>query len=226
MTYQKKRPQVREPLTAEAQRSLRFPTQEMVQRIIEAVGSEPANLDRVDLASDLYDAIINFDIRKYLDERPSSDALKDHFQTIESAARKLVKALGVEGGKDIADVHPAVWYALGRYQPDAIEDPSEMALSVWRLYQTAKSFRIDPDPDELAGVPKFPIEDGRDAALKYIITKRLPVIYKKHFRKKFGKSIDKNNHPGPGLRFIQAVLKENGHPMEPGAIKRRFFSRG
>jgi hypothetical protein len=225
-----KRSQKRPRITLEERRESLVPSNlKKVRRIVEAVGKvvgfDPTTLDREDLASDLEDASLNFDIRQSLDEWPSDDALNDHFSRIEFAAQKLVKALGVEGGKDIADVHPAVWSALSRYKPDGVEDTSEMVLSVWRLYQTAKSFRKDPDPDESDGVPKFPIENGRDAALQYIITKRLPAIYKKHFSRKFGISINRGRS-GPGLRFIQAALTENGHPMEPEAIKRRFFSRG
>ncbi len=103
-----------------------------------------------------------------------------------------------------------------------------MVLSSRHLYQAAKSFRTDPDPDEKTKVPKIPEEDKREAALQYIITKRLPDIYEKHFGKKFGASISRSRkgRPGPGLRFIQAVLTENGISRNPEAIKRRFSSRG
>ncbi len=218
--------QKRPPLTLEQRRNSHLPPYfQTVRRIVDAVGYKLVTLDE-DLASDLRDAFINFDIRRSNDERPPDDALKNHLLRIERAAKKLVEALGIQDGKELADAHPAVWFALSRRKPDGVEDTSEMVLSPRYLYQAAKSFRIDPDPDELAGVPKFPIEDEREAALKYIITKRLPAIYEKHFGRKFGKTIGRKGRPGPGLRFIQAVLTENEISRSPEAIKRRFFSRG
>ena len=75
-------------------------------------------------------------------------------------------------------------------------------------------------------MPKFPEEDKREAALQYIITKKLPAIYEKHFGRKFGKTIGRKGRPGPGLRFIQAALIENEIEKNPEAIKRRVYSRG
>ena len=218
--------QKRPPLTLEQRRnSLLPPYFQTVRRIVDAVGDEPVTLDE-DLATDLHDAFVNFDIRRSIDERPPDDALKNHLLRIERAARKLVEALGIQDGKELADAHPAVWFALSRRKPDGVEDTSEMVLSARHLYQAAKSFRTDPDPDEKAKLPKFPIEDEREAALQYIITKKLPAIYKKHFGRKFGATIGRKGRPGPGLRFIQAVLTENEISRSPEAIKRRFYSRG
>ena len=209
----------------ESPRVFAFYDPKAVQRIIEAVGYEPDTLDRNELASDLHGASVGFSIRQYLDERPADDALADKLSEIECAALKFINVLGIDGGRDIADVLPAVWYTLNQHKSDSVEDISEAALSAWHIYQAAKKSRLNDNPDDSAGIAGINTDDIQDSALQYTITRRLPRIYEKHFGKKFGKSIDRGGNPGPGLRFIQAFLTENGYPMEPEAIRRRFYRR-
>ena len=152
-------------------------------------------------------------------------SIANKLSEIECAALKFINVLGIDGGRDIADVLPAVWYTLNQHKSDSVEDISEAALSAWHIYQAAKKSRLNDNPDDSAGIAGINTDDIQDSARQYLITRRLPRIYEKHFGKKFGKSIDRRGNPGPGLRFIQAFLAENGDPMEPEAIKRRFYGR-
>lgn len=156
MSIAEKRASKRPPLTAEQRCNSLLPSHfQTTRRIVGAIGYEPVTPDG-ELAADMHDALIKFDIRRAIKETPSDKSLKSQILDIETVAEKLANARRIENGENIADGRPAVWFALSRRKPVDVEDRSEMVLNARHLYQAAKSFRINPDPDEIEGVPRFP----------------------------------------------------------------------
>ena len=91
---------------------------------------------------------------------------------------------------------------------------------VWRLHEWAKSGRA-----EVEG-PKSELWEAEGPSVEaWLIGKKLPEIYERHFGRPFrvSKPAGRTGSAyGPGISFIQACLLPLGIPKKPDAIEKRW----
>ncbi len=229
-----------------------------IAKIIEAAGRLPPGGNPDALAADLEEAAGRFLVwRSTFDNVPSKAKRLKAFQEIEKLSERLAKVLGALEGADIRDTEPHLFTALTRQadlyaqrdgpyhelEPTPVDsDTGERVMDygsavavlraaegVWRLHQWAEAGREETEaPDYEHWVPEGP------SAEAWLIGKKLPEIYERHFGGSFGVSkpgertgLDEQERArsevfGPSIRFVQACLEPLGIQKKPDAIEKHW----
>ena len=221
---------------------------EVIQAIMKAVGKSSKEPDPKSLAADLEHAARAFQISQLWHKSPSRDRRIESLKRIEHHCRIICNEVGVFGGTDSRDTKPFIFATLSRhahdyadkhgaypefeptlFEPDVGEEymdyKADLAVSralegVWLLYRWAKAAREEAEDPST----NFLELEGPSAEV-WLICKRLPAIYERHFGQPFGVSKAwKSKGPpyGPGIRFIQACLAPLGIKKSPDAIEKSW----
>ena len=224
-------------------------TSEVVEKAIEAAGGLPENGNSDAVKADLIEAAKQYALRQAMfDDPPSSAQRLKAIKAIETRAKKLAEALGTSGGKDPWDTRPYLAAALARQAhlyaervggyPEiehmtfpsvngdgSVDDETLAAFesacnSVWRLYEWAKSAREETEQGDYSHW-----EAKGPSAQAWLVGRKLPSIYQRHFNRKFGISKPSFGFGppfGPGIRFVKICAEALGLEKSPEAIEKTW----
>jgi hypothetical protein len=180
-----------------------------IARIAKAVGHVPQNQDQ--LATEIFDACV--EMRSQLDPlegRKASERLRK--------VQRILK--GVRKYEELIDSDPHISAAINQSHGVKLPPAKELLLELSAL----ESFlvKLAANWRDKADLP-VDLRSRRPSELEWLAGLSLPLVYERHFLRRAGRSRNAQGEVGgPGIRFIEATLKELGLSYSPESIARAF----